>query len=137
MVTKLVVRGKIISVELVEHVVRITIDNGLTALLQHNTTVATEELVLAIQAEYEMCFHAAFKVANKSMAVEIWGHVYAGQFAGWIKKISNIGFINKMANFVIYHAETIDIGEKGHDSNRFVWDAMAFFKPMIALFLPK
>ncbi len=137
MVTKLSVRDKNISVQLVEHVVRITTDDQLTGLLQHKTKAATEELVIRIKTEYKSLYNTPLKIVNGSIVVEIWGHVYADQFAKWMKKISAFGIVNKVANFVIYHAEVIDIGERKYDNNRFVWDALALFKPAIALFLPK
>lgn len=137
MVTKLSVRGKNISVELIEHVVRITTNDELTGLLQCDKKAATEELVMKIKAEYKNLYHVPLKIASGSMVVEIWGHVYADQFAKWIKKICSIRFANKIANLVIYHAEVIDIGERKHDNNRFVWDVLAIFKPLFALFLPK
>ncbi len=137
MVTKLSVQGKNISVQLLKHVVRVTTDKELTGLLHCNAKAATEELVIAIKAEYQKRYFTSFKVSNGSMVIEIWGHVYADQFAKWMKKISVNSVVNKIANFVIYHAEVIDIGERKYDNNRFVWDALALFKPAIALFLPK
>lgn len=137
MVTQLSVHGKNISVELVAHVVRVATDNQLTGLLQQNAKAATEELVARIKAEYKNMFHVPLMITNQSMMVEIWGHVYADEFAIWIKRRIFFPFFQKVTNFVIYHAEVIDIGERAYDSNRFLWDALAIFKPAIALFLPK
>ncbi len=137
MVTKLAIRGKCISIQLVKHVVRITTDDELTGLLHHNAKAATEDLVIAIKAEYQKRYSTSFKVSNGSMVVEIWGHVYADQFAVWVKQRIYFPVVQRATRFVILHAEIIDIGERNYDSNRFVWDALAFTKPAIALFLPK
>ncbi len=65
------------------------------------------------------------------MAVEIWAHVYAEKFAEAVKNFSSINFVDKIAEKILHHAEIIDIGEKGHDDNRFVWDSLAVFKSAI------
>ncbi len=135
--TTLTIRGKKISIALVQHAVRITTDDELTNLLALDTEAATAELVAAIKTAYKNLFNTEFAVSDSSMIVEIWGHVYADQFANWIKEISDINFIDKIADKVIYHAEYIDIGESGHDNNRFVWDGLAAFKSVIAALLPK
>ncbi len=136
MKTLISVRGKNIHVEFTQYAVRITTDNELEELLRNDVKKATLELVSAIKSDYQKHFHSGFKVSNRSMSVEIWGHVYADQLAKWIKKFSRIKIINKISDKIIYHAERIDIGEKGHDSNRIVWDCLAPFLSLIAFFLP-
>lgn len=136
MKTKISVRGKQIEVQFAPHAVRITTDKELKELLRKEVKKFTLELVAAVKAEYQKVFSTEFKVSNRSMSVEIWGHAYADEFAQWIQTFSRIGFVNKMADKVIYHARLIDIGESGHDNNRFVWDALSPFLSLIAFFLP-
>lgn len=71
------------------------------------------------------------------MAVEIWGHVFAEKFADAIKKITSVKLVDELAEKIIEHCEVVNIGEKGHDSNRIVWDTLAPFKPEIAAMLLK
>jgi len=73
---------------------------------------------------------------ERSGPVEIWGHVYAEDFAAAIKQLSTLSFIDNIAEKIIDHCEIIDIGEAGHDNNRFIWDRLASFKSMIAKLLP-
>ena len=102
-----------------QYAIHIFTDGELTSLLTRDAETATDELVAEIKNEYVRQFNTEFKVSAHSMAVEIWGHVYADEFAKWIKTISDIGLIDKGADMVIFHAAVIDIGEHGHDSNRF------------------
>ena len=128
--------GKSISVSFRQHGVSIYTNNELTSLLASDAVTATDELVTEIKKEYYNLFNHDFDVTDHSFAVEIWGHVYADKFADWIKSISDISFVDSVADKIIYHAEKIDIGELGYDSNRFVWNGLAAFKPLIARFLP-
>ena len=127
------VRGKSLQVCIQPHIIRITNDDELTALLAHDKEAATKELITAIKVRYQKEFGSRLKVSDKSMAVEIWAHVYVEKFA---KAIVSLKVIRKLANAIIRHCEIIDIGEWGHDQNRFVWNALSVFKPVIAALLP-
>jgi hypothetical protein len=133
--TSVSVRGKNIDTQLNLHAIRIWNNDELSNLLSTDPEAATDELTLCIQAEYVKLFDTAFKVSNASIAVEIWAHVYAEKFAEAVKSFSEIQFIDKLADKIIHHAEIIDIGEKGHDNNRFIWDGLAVFKSAIAALL--
>ena len=130
--TSVSVRGKNIDTQLNLHAIRIWNNDELSNLLSENSEAATDELTVHIHTEYLKLFDTEFKVSNASIAVEIWAHVYAEKFAEAVKSFSEIEFIDKIADKIIYHAEIIDIGEKGHDNNRFIWDGLAVFKSAIA-----
>jgi hypothetical protein len=127
------VRGRTLRVCIQQHITRITNDKELTALLAHDTEAATGELITAIKARYQEEFGKELKVSDKSMAVEIWAHVYVEKFA---KAIASLKVIRKLADAIIRRCEIIDIGEWGHDQNRFVWNALSIFKTVIAALLP-
>jgi hypothetical protein len=130
--TSLLVYGKNISLEFELHAIRIFNNDALPAILEKNAEAATEELVRDIKKKYFELFNTDFKVSDASMEVEIWAHVYAEKFAEAVKDFSSINFVDKIAEKIIYHAEVIDMGEHGHDENRFVWDGLAPFKHTIA-----
>ena len=136
MTTTIFVRSRNIHCEMELHIVRVYNDNELKALLAQDTEAATSELVASIKAEYRSLFTVEYAVSDASVAVEIWGHVYAERMADAIKHLSSIALIDKVADKIIYHSEIIDMGERGHDENRFVWDGLAHFKSLIASFLP-
>ena len=124
-----------ISFQLKPHAIKISNNDALSALLTEDAETATEKLINDIKSEYLKLFAEEFKVSDHSMAVEIWAHVYAEKFAEAIKNLSSINFIDAIANKILKHAEIIDIGESGHDDNRFVWDGLAPFKSTIASLL--
>jgi hypothetical protein len=127
------VRGKSLHIYIRQHIIRITNDDELIALLAHDTEAATGELITAIKVRYQEEFGKELKVSDKSMAVEIWAHVYVEKFA---KAIASLRITRKLADAIIRRCEIIDIGEWGHDQNRFVWNALSVFKPVIAALLP-
>lgn len=133
----IIVRGRHIAVTLVEHAIRIVSNSELSDLLAADTESATDELVLMVKSEYHNAVGSAFSVSDASLAVEIWGHVYVDKFADIVKSLSPFAFIDGLADKVSRFTNVIDIGETGHDNNRFVWDALARFKSAIAVLLPR
>jgi hypothetical protein len=127
------VRGKTLHIYIRQHIIRITNDDELIALLAHDTEAATGELITTIKVRDQEEFGKELKVSDKSMAVEIWAHVYVEKFA---KAIASLRISRKLADAIIRRCEIIDIGEWGLDQNRFVWNALSIFKPLIAALLP-
>lgn len=130
------IRSHNIQCELELHMVRVTNDDELKTLLAQDTEAATSELASKIKEEYLKQFGVDYKVSENSVLVEIWGHVYAEKMAEAIKSLSPLKLVNTVADKIIYHCEVIDMGERGHDENRFVWDGLAPFKSLFASFLP-
>jgi hypothetical protein len=130
--TSVLVHGKEITLQLKQYAIRIFNNEALSAMLEQNAETATEELITCVKEEYFKLFNSDFKVSNASMAIEIWAHVYAEKFAEAVKDFYFINFIDKIAEKILHHAEIIDIGEQGHDENRFVWNSLAGFKSVIA-----
>jgi hypothetical protein len=130
-------RHKNISVSLKENMINIINDDQLSGLVTEMPEAATEELVSAIKKEYHDRFNKDFEVTDASMAVEIWGHVFTEKFADAVKGLAPVKLVNSFAEKISAHCEVINIGERDHDSNRFIWDWLAAFKPAIAALLLK
>jgi hypothetical protein len=131
------VLGKNIQLSFTEHKIKLTNDEELEALVASDPEVSTDTLVAAIKNEYHQAIGRDINIRNSSMTVEIWGHIYAENFLTVIKSLPMFGLIDGLAEKLREHCEVIDIGEPGHDSNRFVWDSLSSFKSTIAGFLPK
>lgn len=127
--------NKNISVLFKENSIAVVNDEQLWVLVTEMPEAATDELVSAIKKEYYTQFNKAFDVADASIAVEIWGHVFAEKFADTVKAITRVKLADKLAAKVSSHCEVINIGRKGNDNNRFVWDWLASFKSIIAAML--
>jgi hypothetical protein len=133
----IIVRNKNISVEFRKKKVAIINDDPLLTLVTKMPPTATDELVSAIKKEFQEQFKKEFKVTDASMAVEIWGHVFAEKFANAVKSIAPVKFVDDLAEKICLHCEVVNIGEKGNDNNRFIWDWLAPFKDIIAALLLK
>ncbi len=136
MKTTIKVRDKEIELRIEEFALHLTINNNLRTLLKHNTEANTDVVVAVMKAAYYDAFSRDFAVSNASMAVEIWAHIYAEKFAIALSSLNLFHWIDKIAAITIEHAEVIDIGEEGHDNNRFVWNGLSVFKKAIGAFLP-
>lgn len=137
MILKINLRSQNIKVQFKQQAIKIYNDDELSILLQNDAEELTSQLVNRIKVEYYKLFNTEFSVSNDSMSVEIWAHVYAEKFAEAIKHFSSVKLIDAFAEKIIQHADEIDIGEKGHDENRFVWDALQAFKSSVAKILFK
>jgi hypothetical protein len=129
------VRNKSISVQLHENGIAVRSDEELSAVITTMPEAATDELVAAIKKEFRTQFNKDFDVTDASMAVEIWGHVFAEKFANAVKAITKVKLVNDLAEKICSRCEVINIGSHEHDDNRFVWDWLAALKPVIAALL--
>ena len=135
MYRSIAIRDKNISVQLHENSIAIFSDEQLLSLITEMPEAATDELVSAIKREFHAQFNRYFGVASASMAVEIWGHVFAERFANTVKAITPVKFVDELLEKIRVHCKVINIGEKDHDNNRFVWDWLASFKQIIGAIL--
>jgi hypothetical protein len=129
------IKDKNISVRLRENSIAIISDDQLLSLITEMPEATTDELVSTIKREFHAHFNKDFQVASASMAVEIWGHVFAERFANSVKAITPVKIVDELLEKICVHCKVINIGEKDHDNNRFVWDWLAAFKPVIAAML--
>ncbi|HVZ96054.1 MAG TPA: hypothetical protein VG847_04210 [Chitinophagaceae bacterium] len=136
MKTTICVRDTRLELEMEEFALHLTINHNLRALLARDTEAATDEVVAAMKAAYHQAYSKNFTVSDASMAVEIWAHIYVEKFAIAIRSLNLFDWADKLANIAIGHAEVIDIGEEGHDNNRFIWNGLSVFRKAIAAFLP-
>ena len=131
------VLGKNIQLSFTQHKIKLANDDQLETLVAIDPEISTDTLVTSIKNEYKQAIGKDIDISNASMAVEIWGHIYAENFLTVIKSLPMFGLIDGLAEKLREHCEVIDMGESGHDNNRFVWDSLSSFKSTIANFLPK
>lgn len=118
------------------HAVHIHNDEPLWQLLGRDPEENTERLAEEILAVYETQYHRKLEIAPDSFIVEIWGHVYADQFADYIARLTDLNLVRKLLYPVQKYCAVIDCGEKGHDTNRWFWDLLAPLKATIGGWLP-
>ena len=127
-----VISDKTVSVNVQYNRISIKSDEQLFELITAMPESATDELVSTIKKEFRAQFNKEFEVSDASIAVEIWGHVYAEKFAAAVKVISPVKLIDGLAERISVSCEVINIGTSDNDGNRFIWDWLAAFKSTIA-----
>ncbi|MFT4153924.1 hypothetical protein [Parafilimonas sp.] len=125
------IRNKSIQVLFHQYSIGIVSNDQLLKLVKDLPEDATAELISAIKKEFNAQYNKPFNVSDNSITVEIWAHVFAEQFACAIKQLTTIRLVNDIAQKISAHCKIINIGERGHDNNRFVWDMLSNFKPAI------
>ena len=131
----IIIRDKTITVLFHRDRIGIISNDELFELIKKMPEAATEEFISAVKKEYYDHYNKDFNISDDSITVEIWGHIFADQFADAIKSLTNIKLIDNLAEKINAHCEVINIGERGHDNNRFLWDGLAAFKPAIKALL--
>jgi len=132
----IIINGRELYFKFKPHIISIINSDLLEGLITANPETVTTEIVNFIKKEYYNLFGKNLAITDDSIFIEIIGHIYADKFADAVKRISNIGFVDALAEKIIHHCEVIDIGEKEHDENRFIWDKLPHFKTTIIKLLP-
>src|SRR5690348_617315 len=99
------IKDKDISVVMHENSIEIINDTQLAELVSETRGDATDDLVAAIKKEYHEHFNKDFNVTDASMAIEIWGHVFAEKFADTVKAISPVKLVDELAEKITSHCE--------------------------------
>ena len=123
-----------ISMRCPEHFVQIKNDEILKAFLDREG-IGSMELAAWMKEFYEREQGCELRISEKSLAIEILGHVYANAF---LKIAEKLPFAEK-EDTVFYklrenlqeHMDIIDCGERKQDNNRLIWDALVPFAKII------
>lgn len=87
------------------------------------------KLAQYLKQEHTNQYGTFLNISDESLAIEIIGHVYIGNFADILKNIPRVPkiapIIVERAYRITDHTDIIDCGEKEVDSNRWVWDKLA------------
>jgi len=126
-----------IKVYLDKGLVRVFSDRGLWCYLDGEVKANTLQLVKMIKIDYRDQFNTPLNIADNSLMVEIWAHVYSDYFGLLLKNHMKIKWIQNLLQKGIERAEVIDCGEKHLDTNRWVWDFLSHFNSILSLLLPK
>lgn len=126
-----------LHVRFLEKLISIEKPEELNKYLASDIQYRTQTLASFIKSDYFKFFDKELKITEKSIIVEIWGHVFVSHIAKRFKTIIPIYPAKRFADFIIKRCNKIDCGERSIDSNRFVWDLLSAFKPFILFFIPK
>lgn len=97
--------------------------------------VGSMELAAWMKESYQQEWGCELNISQKSLAIEILGHVYANDFLKIVEKLpfadKEDHALGKLIDYLQVHMDIIDCGERELDNNRFVWDALVPFAKVI------
>lgn len=126
-----------ISVKLEPGVIRVFSDAELWKFLNTQTSPRFTLLADTIKSDYHKEFGSVLKISDPSLIVEILVHVFCDNLGLKFNHYIKFNPLNKLISKLIHRAEIIDCGERGKDSNRWIWDSLAKFKSLLINMLPK
>jgi hypothetical protein len=126
-----------IKVGLELQLIRVYSNAELWKYLDGKANTRFELMVNTIKTDYEQQFGKALAISNDSLIVEILVHVYCDYLGLSFNRIVKIKWIQNLVKKLLKRAEVVDCGEKGVDSNRWVWDLLAGSKSFFIRILPK
>jgi hypothetical protein len=126
-----------IKVGLELQLIRVYSNAELWKYLDGKANTRFELMVNTIKTDYAQQFGKALAISNDSLIVEILVHVYCDYLGLSFNRIVKIKWIQNLVKKLLKRAEVVDCGEKGVDSNRWVWDLLAGSKSFFIRILPK
>lgn len=129
--------GNKIKVGLEPQLIRVYSNAELWAYLDGKANARFELMVNTIKADYEQHFGKTLAISNASLIVEILVHVYCDYLGLSFNRMVQIKWIQALVKKLLKRAEVVDCGEKGVDSNRWVWDLLANCKSILIRIFPK
>lgn len=109
-------------------------DNKLVSFLDQKG-IGSMELARMMKDAYKKEMGKEIAISDKSLAIEILGHVYCDKFSSMLKMLpvpKDMKMeLSKIASNIKSHTDIIDCGEKSVDSNRWIWDKLEPWASMI------
>ncbi|QNN44168.1 hypothetical protein [Pedobacter roseus] len=129
--------GSKIKVALEPQLIRVYSNAALWQFLDGKADSRFSLMVDVVKADYQQHFGKALSISNDSLIVEILVHVYCDYLGLNFNRMVKVKWIQALVKKLLKRAEVVDCGEKGVDSNRWVWDLLAGSKSLFIRMLPK
>ncbi len=123
--------GRELTVIFGQGVVRIENSEELLTYIGGNPGTRTRQLVEAIQAIYSQNYGSRLDIADNSFIVEIWGHTYFEYSMLRNERLGRFLFPFGLYRRLVDSCKVIDCGEARIDGNRWLWDLLSVFAPLI------
>lgn len=117
--------------------VHIRNDKALWDFVDEHPRESVALLVRYIKQEYLAHAGKELQVSDNSLLLEIWGHLYYEYYVLKLRRFLNFRCFDRLALKLVKPSKSIDCGEKGKDSNRWLWDMFARYTPLFFKLLPK
>lgn len=117
--------GFTVEVIIEEGLIRVNNDSQLKRAIESGLEKNTASLVDWIKADHLACFNKVLNIGDRSLIVEIWGHLYFEYFLFKYSKLLRIILTFGLYKRFRRSCVVIDCGEHGKDPNRRFWDFVA------------
>ncbi len=118
-------------------VVRIESSENLWAYITEKPPEHTKRLIERIQEIYAGNFGSRLDISDNSFIMEIWGHLYFEFFLLRNERLGRFLFPFGLYNRLVRSCEAIDCGEADIDGNRWLWDVLGLFVPLLSRIIPR
>lgn len=112
-------------------------DKAFWECVQHDPKGTVAELVNKIKTAYLHHKGQTLRISDRSLVVEIWGHLYYEYYVLRLRRMLNANWFDRLSIKLLKPSESIDCGEQGKDSNRWIWDVLSHGHGFIAMLLPR
>ncbi len=123
--------GRELTVIFGQSVVRIENNEELLTYIGGNPRTRTQQLVEAIQEIYSENYGSRLAITDNSFIVEIWGHTYFEYSMLRNERLGRFLFPFGLYRRLVDSCKVIDCGEAHIDGNRWLWDLLSVFVPLI------
>ncbi len=118
-------------------VVRIDNNERLWVYINTHPPEKTKALTGWIQQTYAEAFGGRLEISDHSLMMEIWGHIYFEYFLLRNERLGKFFFPFGLYERLVASCEAIDCGERGLDGNRWLWDLLGIFTPLVGKLIPR
>ncbi len=118
-------------------VVRIENNEELLVYIGESPYVHTKQLVEAIQAIYSQSYGSRLGITGSSFIIEIWGHTYFEYTMLRNERLGRFLFPFGLYKRLVDSCKVIDCGEASIDGNRWLWDVLSVFVPLVSRIIPR
>lgn len=125
-----------ISVCCREKWIQIKNDEALKTFLNDPKTKGSILISKYVHELYRKEIRRPIKITEDSLAIEILGHVYAGDLAKMVSSLK-LKKLEPSLKDIIQRTDIIDCGELDVDPNRHIWDKLEENKNLVYLFFGK
>ncbi len=120
-----------------QSVVRIENNEELLEYIGESPYVRTKQLVEVVQAIYSQSYGSRLGITDNSFITEIWGHTYFEYTMLRNERLGRFLFPFGLYKRLVDSCKVIDCGEARIDGNRWLWDVLSVFVPLISRIIPR
>lgn len=129
------IHGFPISFSVTRYGVHLQHDASLHRLIKYIPVSGTGLLSEQLKEKFRDVNHRDLGISRNSLVMEIWGHYYFERVFKHTQWLLSASFLFPLKDRLIKATREFDCAEWPIDTNRWLWDFLAFFTPLCRIFL--